>query len=161
MAVHEQRATQVIGVGSPTVKRHRSRRPLLAALGGIALLVTLVVGSALANQLSLWNTPAATSPRVAIPGAQLTTVAEFPIGTFLEDLVVREDGSMLVTDLQKKQLWYVPAPTTGALVEPRLVYTFDEPPFDIQEGERDVFYVDTANYLTSHDSFLYRVDLRG
>ena len=161
MAVHEHRATQVIGVGSPTVKPHRSRRPLLAAIGGIALVLAVVVGSALANQLSLWNTAASASPRVATPGARLTTVAEFPVGTFLEDLVVREDGSMLITDLHKKQLWYLPAPTPGALAEPRLVYTFDAPPFDIQEGERDVFYVDAANYLTSHDSFLYRVDLRG
>ena len=161
MAVHERRATGVIGVGSPTVKRHRTRRPLLAVMAGIALLLTVVVGTALVNQLSLWNTAAATSPKVAATGARLTTVAEFPIGTFLEDLVVREDGSLLVTDLNKKQLWYLPSPTTRAPVKPLLVYTFDQPPFDIQEAERDVFYIDASDYLSSRRSFLYRVDLRG
>lgn len=96
-----------------------------------------------------------------MPAAKLTTVAAFPIGTFLEDLLVREDGSMLVTDLHRRQLWYLPAPTTGAEVKPVLAYTFDSPPFDIQEAETDVFYVDAAAYLTAHESFLYRVDLRG
>src|SRR5215471_10895779 len=116
MAIHERRTNGVIGVGSPAIKSHDSPRPLLAAMAGIALLLIVMAGSALANQLSLWNTAATSSSKIATPGARLTTVAEFPVGTFLEDLVVREDGSMLVTDLHKKQLWYVPAPAKGALV---------------------------------------------
>ena len=34
-----------------------------------------------------------------MPTAQLTTVAQFPAGSFLENLAVRADGSMLVTEL--------------------------------------------------------------
>jgi len=90
----------------------------------------------------------------------LTTVAVWPVGSFLENVAVRADGSMLVTELNKKQLWFMPAPVPGALVQPVLVHTFDQPPFDIQEATRDVFYVDTATFLTTHESFLQRVDLR-
>ena len=38
------------------------------------------------------------------PRAKLTTVALFPKGYFLEDLAVREDGSMLVTVLNHREL---------------------------------------------------------
>jgi len=84
----------------------------------------------------------------------------WPVGSFLENVAVRRDGSMLVTELSKKQLWYLPAPATGTPVQPVLVHTFDQPPFHSQETTRDVFYVDTAAYLTTHESFLQRVDLR-
>src|SRR5215469_8957312 len=143
----------------------RSRWSALGAVGGLALTV-LLMGLVLGVRPASWisATFSSSSNAVAanrVPAVKLTTVAEFPIGTFLEDLIVREDGSMLVTDLHKRQLWYLPAPTTGAEVKPVLVYTFDQPAFDIQEAERDVFYIDAAAYLTSHESFLYRVDLRG
>jgi hypothetical protein len=95
-----------------------------------------------------------------VPAAELTTVAEWPAGSFLEAVAVRADGSMLVTELNKKGLWYVPAPTTGTPVQSVLLHTFDQPPFHIAETSRDVFYVDTSNYLTTHDSYLQRVDLR-
>src|SRR5262249_38732421 len=42
---------------------------------------------------------------VTMPTAQLTTVAQFPVGYFLENVAVRADGSMLVTVLNKKELW--------------------------------------------------------
>jgi hypothetical protein len=92
---------------------------------------------------------------------KLTTVAEFPVGYFLENVAVRADGSMLVTELSKKGLWYVPAPTGGRPVQPVLIHTFDQPPFDIAEAQPNVFYVDTDTYLTTHQSYLYRIDLRG
>jgi len=41
-----------------------------------------------------------------------------------------------------------------------LIHTFDQPPFDIQDVQRNVFYVDTSTYLTTHRSYLQRVDLR-
>lgn len=67
---------------------------------------------------------------------------------------------MLVTELSKNGLWYVPAATRGTPVQPALIHTFDRPPFDIQETQRNVFYVDTSSYLTTHQSDLQRVDLR-
>jgi hypothetical protein len=51
-----------------------------------------------------------------MPIAQLTTVAQFPAGYFLENVAVRADGSVLVTALNKKELWYVPTPTRGTPV---------------------------------------------
>jgi hypothetical protein len=91
---------------------------------------------------------------------KLTTVAEFPVGFFLENVAVRADGSMLVTELSRKGLWYIPAPARGTPVRPVLIHTFGQPPFDIAETQHNVFYVDTSNYLTTHQSYLQRVDLR-
>ena len=42
-------------------------------------------------------------PRVA--RAKLTVVAEFPEHFFLENMVVRADGSMLITVLNRKEVW--------------------------------------------------------
>ena len=55
--------------------------------------------------------------------ARLTTVAVFPEDSFLENLAVRADDSILVTEILQKQLWYVP-PVTGAVpAEPVPVHT--------------------------------------
>src|SRR5271168_4399513 len=62
---------------------------------------------------------------IAAP-ASITTVASFPEHFFLENLAVRADGSILVTVLNHKQLWYVPAPDGGRPVTPALVHTFDD-----------------------------------
>jgi hypothetical protein len=95
-----------------------------------------------------------------MPIAQLTTVAQFPVGYFLENIAVRADGSLLVTALNKKELWYLPSPNRGTPVQPVLLHTFEQCPFDITETTRDVFYINTSNYLTNHHSSLHRVDLR-
>ena len=155
---------------------HRSRLSVLAAVVGIifvalvvALSVSPIVPSIFTNTLTAIRAKGATCEhgqhRQAesfgrMPTVQLTTVAQFPAGYFLENVAVRADGSMLVTALNKKELWYLPAPTTGTPVQPLLLHTFDQPPFDIVETTRDVFYVDTTNYLTDHASSLQRVDLR-
>jgi hypothetical protein len=95
-----------------------------------------------------------------VPTLKLTTVAQFPVSDFLENVAAHKDGSMLVTALNKKELSCVPAPTVGTPVQPLLLHTFDQPPFDIVETQRNVFYVDPSNYLTNHESSLQRVDLR-
>jgi hypothetical protein len=95
-----------------------------------------------------------------MPTVKLTTVAQFPAGYFLENVAVRADGSMLVTAVNKEELWYLPAPTGDTPVQPLLLHTFDQPPFDIVETTRDVFYVDTTNLRTDHASSLQRIDLR-
>jgi hypothetical protein len=82
-------------------------------------------------------------------------VASFPPGYFLENFVMRANGSFLVTVLSHKQLWYIP-PERGALVEPVLLYTFDMMPMGIVEAEPDVFYVATGKGRAR----LYRFDLR-
>jgi hypothetical protein len=86
----------------------------------------------------------------------VSTVAEFSKGSFLENLVVRADGSVL----NKNQLWYVPASTNGAEVQPVLMHTFDHPTMGIVEASADVYYVATSEIYTTHDSYVVRVDLR-
>lgn len=88
--------------------------------------------------------------------AKLTTIATFPEHFFLENLAVRADGSILVTVLNQKQLWYVPAPVGQLPVNPVLVHSFDNFAMGIVETEPDVFYVGTAT-----DAALERFDLRG
>src|SRR5215472_8179149 len=157
-------------------QRHRSRLSLLAAVVGI-LFVVLVVAFSVSPILPSIFTNTLTAIRAegsacehgrhlqaesynTMPTVQLTTVAQFPAGYFLENVAVRAAGSLLVTVVNKKELWYLPAPTGGTPVQPLLLHTFDQPPFDIVETTRDVFYVDTTNYLTDHASSLQRVDLR-
>jgi sugar lactone lactonase YvrE len=89
------------------------------------------------------------------PRAKLTTIAYFPEQFFLENLAVRADGSILVTVLNHKQLWYVPAPAVELPVDPILVHTFESPAMGIVEAEPDVFYVCTFGPAT-----VERVDLR-
>jgi hypothetical protein len=157
-------------------QRHRSRLSVLAAVIGILFVVLLVafsvspiVPSIFTNTLTAIRARGATCEHGGhtqtessgtVPTAQLTTVLQFPTGYFLEDVAVRADGSMLVIVVNKNELWYLPAPTGDNPVQPLLLYTFDQHPFHLVETTRDVFYVDTTNYLTDHASSLLRVDLR-
>ena len=88
-------------------------------------------------------------------GAKLVTVAQFPEKFFLENIAVRCDGSVLVTVLNRKELWYVPAPGAELPVEPILAHTFEHTVMGIVETEPDVFYVCTVGIAT-----LERIDLR-
>ena len=105
---------------------HRSRTMLIAA-GTIALAVLAAGCAASTKQPATSNS--ATSITVdyhhggaSLGGgrdqkritAKLTTVAEFPVGYFLENVAVRADGSMLVTELSKKGSGTFP-PRPGAL----------------------------------------------
>src|SRR5271165_4379983 len=76
-----------------------------------------------------------------IPQAQLTVVAEFPKQYFLENLAVRSDGSILVTALNKKELWYVPSPNGDLPVTPVLMHTFDLLTLCVVETDPDVFLI--------------------
>jgi hypothetical protein len=87
---------------------------------------------------------------------RLTTITTFPEHFFLENLAVRADGSILVTVLNHKQLWYLPAPDRGLPVTSTLVHTFDHLVMGIVETEPDIFYVATVDQAT-----LDRFDLRG
>jgi hypothetical protein len=88
--------------------------------------------------------------------ADISPIASFPEHFFLENLAVRADGSILVTVLNHKQLWYVPAPTGGPPVTPVLVHTFDGFAMGVVETEPDIFYVSTLERAT-----LERFDIRG
>lgn len=90
--------------------------------------------------------------------AKVTTFAEFPKHTMLENLAVRADGSVLVVASPQRQVWYAPAPTDGLPVEPVLLHTFDEGQLaqSLVEAEPDIFYV-----CTYGDATLHRFDFRG
>ena len=94
------------------------------------------------------------------PQAQLTPVARFPVQYFLENLAVREDNSVLITVLNKNELWYVPPQSGDAEVEPVCIHTFDQPAAGIVEVEPNVFLVLCGNLYTTHESFAHRLDLR-
>ena len=88
--------------------------------------------------------------------ADISPIASFPPHFFLENLAVRADGSILVTVLNHKQLWCVPAPHGSQPVTPVLVHTFDGFAMGIVETEPDIFYVSTVDPAT-----LERFDMRG
>jgi hypothetical protein len=93
--------------------------------------------------------------------ATLSTVATFPKGTFLENLAVRSDNSLLVSSLKARQIWCIPPPERAGQVEPKLLYEFDQSPMSFTEPEPDVFYLCTSDGYATHASSLYRIDLRG
>ena len=94
-------------------------------------------------------------------GAKLGVVAEFPKGTFLENLAVRSDNSLLVTSLKARELWWIPSAEAGRQVAPLLLFTFDKSPMSLIEPEPDIFYVCASDGYKTHASSLYRIDLRG
>jgi hypothetical protein len=78
------------------------------------------------------------------PDAQLTTVTTFQAHFFVENPAGRADGSILVSVLNRKQLWYVPAPDRGPPVTPAQVHTFDGFAMGIVEAEPDSFYTENT-----------------
>lgn len=105
-------------------------------------------------------------PMAPAPEVTLTPVAHFPEGYFLENLAVRADGSVLVTTVVQKELWYVPAlePSAvarGAEASPVPLHTFDFLVMGIVEAEPDVFVVCVTDGYATHASHLARIDLNG
>lgn len=100
-------------------------------------------------------------PAASISKAKLSVVATFPEHYFLENLAVRNDNSLLVSDLTRKGLWYIPPVSEGEAVEPSLLASFDQPTLSMIEVEPDVFLVATSNLYTTHECYFRRLDLRG
>ncbi len=138
-----------------------------AAFGprGLVDLVTLAgIYHIVCGLLNAFEIPAPTREVPATqPGAKqakLTTVALFPVKSFLENLAVRSDNSVLVTSMNTKELFYVPPSSGTAPVEPVLLHRFDQPTTGLVEIEPDLFLVSSSNLYTSHESYLHRLDLR-
>ncbi len=93
--------------------------------------------------------------------AKLATVALFPVKSFLENLAVRHDDSVLVTSMNARELWYVPPSNAATPVDPVCIHGFEQPTTGLVEVEPDIFLVSTSNLYTSHESYLHRLDLRG
>ncbi len=99
-------------------------------------------------------------PADGLRKATLTTVAVFPAKSFLENLAVRHDNSSLVTCVTTKELFYVPPWSGTGMVEPIRLHGFEQLPTGVIEIEPDLFLICTSNLYTTHESFLYRLDLR-
>jgi hypothetical protein len=95
-----------------------------------------------------------------VPEVTVTPVAYFPEKSFLENLAVRADGSVLITAVTQKELWYVPGPDRTP-AEPALVHAFGHPVTGITEVEPDVFVLSLTEGYTTHESHLVRLDLGG
>jgi hypothetical protein len=98
---------------------------------------------------------------VEIPQATLEVVAEFPKGYFLENLAVRSDGSILVSALNKRELWCIPAPDEELPVEPILVHIFDMMVLNMVEDGEDNFYVTVSDVYGTRESHLFQLDMHG
>ncbi len=66
----------------------------------------------------------------------------------------------MLTRFSHKELWYLPPVDGDIPVLPLRLFTFDPPPMSIVEPEPDVYYVFTCNFFTTHESFVFRLDLR-
>ena len=94
------------------------------------------------------------------PQARLTTVASFPANSFLENLAVRADNSVLVTVMNRQELWYVPPFGGTQPVQPVCIHSFEHPLTGIVEVEPEIFYLLVGELYTTHEDYLYRLDLR-
>ena len=90
--------------------------------------------------------------------AKVTTVARFPEHFFLENIVVRQDGSILVTVYIQKKIFYIPKPGSQ-LVTPQLLHEFDQFTTGIVEVKPDVFYISTTSVKGDAPSRLWKLDM--
>ncbi len=93
--------------------------------------------------------------------AALTIIAEFPQHYFLENLAVRQDGSILVTAMNKNELWCVPPPGQHLPVNPVLIHTFEMMTMFVVETGPDIFLIGSADVYGTHEARLHRLDLQG
>jgi sugar lactone lactonase YvrE len=76
-----------------------------------------------------------------------TTIATFPIGSFLENIAVRKNGDLLVTSMSNKALYQVTPPSPGAtLANHTTIRTWDGEVTGVVEDPNhpDMFYVSTG-----------------
>jgi hypothetical protein len=95
-----------------------------------------------------------------IPQAKLRVVAEFAPHSFLENMAVRADGSMLVTVQNHKELWHVPAPAPSGLVQPTLLHSFEFNTTFVVEWKPERFLLGVADVYATQEARLYAIDLR-
>ncbi|KIY03203.1 uncharacterized protein Z520_01670 [Fonsecaea multimorphosa CBS 102226] len=108
--------------------------------------------------LSFLSLPALLTQTVALPASvsvaatappQATIVRRFPDGTALENLAVRSDGTILLTSLYTREIFYVDP------MNPQNVYSIANlPPGDtftsITEHGDDIFYVVSTSFQTNN-----------
>jgi len=88
----------------------------------------------------------------------LTEVASFSSGSFLENIAVRRDGSILVTVLFARELWCIPSFREASMQKPARVHAFELGAMSVVETEPDIFHVTTTSIGRGN---LHRLDMRG
>jgi hypothetical protein len=91
----------------------------------------------------------------------MTVVAEFAPHSFLENLAVRADGSILVTVQNRRELWFVPPPSDESPVRPQLLHTSEFNTCFVVEWRPDRFLLGVADVYETLAARLYEIDLRG
>jgi hypothetical protein len=95
------------------------------------------------------------------PQAKLIIVAEFPEHFFLENMAVRADGSMLITVLNRKELWFVPTPADTLPFQPLHLHTFEFNSTFVVEWKPEHFLLGVADVYDTRQAKLYEIDLTG
>ncbi len=97
----------------------------------------------------------------SVAQAQLNLIAEFPERYFLENLAVRNDGSILVTVANENELWLVGPPGERLPVQPVLLHRFEFNAGFVVEWKADRFLIGVADVYRSLAARIYEFDLRG
>ena len=88
---------------------------------------------------------------------KVTTLATLPQNTFLENLILRPDSSLLLTAITPPNLYLVPSITTPSI--PVLLHKFDTAVTGIVSIAPDVYIVSTGTHGTPDTAILYKLDM--
>jgi AhpD family alkylhydroperoxidase len=139
-------------------KVYRDAEAVFGKRGLVDIITLSGIYGTVCGMLNTFDIPAP-ELRPATP-ATVTPIAEFPVGTFLENLIARHDDSLLVSSLRPPALWYVP-PGGDTVSPPQRLHAFGQMVMGLVELEPDIFLIATTNGYTTHESALNRLDLRG
>ena len=76
-------------------------------------------------------------------------------------MAVRAVGSMLITVQNRKELWFVPAPSNSLPVEPLFLHTFEFNTTFVVEWEPERFLLGVADVYDTCEAKLYEIGLGG
>ena len=89
------------------------------------------------------------------------TIWSGQVKSFLGNLAVRSDNSVLVNSMNARKLFYIRPSSGDAPIEPVLLHRFDQPTTGLVEIEPDLLLVSTSNIHRTHESLVHRIDLPG
>lgn len=92
---------------------------------------------------------------MATQSPPVTTLATFPPNTFLENLAIRHDNSILITTLNTNSLYLLPAHSST----PLLLHTFPHSAMGIVELSPDIFIISTSLHGSPNSAALYTLDM--
>ena len=88
---------------------------------------------------------------------KVTTLATLPQNTFLENLILRPDSSLLLTSITPPNLYLVPSTTSPSI--PVLLHKFATAVTGIVSIAPDVFIISTGTHGTAGTAILHKLDM--